>query len=182
VSPKPRQPPGLALLTAACAAMLAGACASNPPARPGAAAPSAAPPAAQAPEQKALERYSAYAGAPIDSFTWLGRFYSWQALGRDRLVVFTTPNDAYLLKVWSSCDLRFVMNTIGVTSTASTVSAHLDAVKIDSAPTGRMTCPIEEIRRVDYRRMSADLRAQPAAGSPPPPNQAAPPNPPPPGQ
>ncbi|HSY05175.1 MAG TPA: DUF6491 family protein [Steroidobacteraceae bacterium] len=107
--------------------------------------------------------YEAYAGPPIDQFTWLGNFYSWQALGKDKLVVFTTPNAAYLLKVWSSCDLRWVVNTIGVTATSGTVNAHVDAIKIDSPPTGRMTCPIEEIRQIDYPRMRAEQRAPPPA-------------------
>jgi Family of unknown function (DUF6491) len=153
-----------ALTTAAAALALLGGCAGSAPQK-GSGAP---PPTAQ---QTALEQYTAYAGPPIDRFTWLGRFYSWEQLGRDRLVVFTTATDAYLLKVWSSCELRFVIGTIGVSSTGGTVTAHLDSVVIDSAPTGRMVCPIDEIRRVDYRRMLADRRA-PAQQSPaPPPDQ-----------
>jgi hypothetical protein len=146
---------------AAALALLAG-CASGAPQHAGAAPPAAAPPTR-------LERYSAYAGPPIDRFTWLGHFYSWEQLGRDRLVVFTTPNDAYLLKVWPSCDLRWVISTIAVSSTGPTVTAGLDSVIIDSAPTGRMVCPIDEIRPVDYRRMLADRRAAaPGAAAPPP--------------
>jgi Family of unknown function (DUF6491) len=133
---------------------LLGGCALNPP-HPGTVAA-----AATSSQEQALARYRAYAGPPIDRFTWLGHFYSWEQLGRDQLVVFTTPSDAYLLKVWPSCDLRFVINTIGVTSTGGTVSARLDSVKIDSAPTGRMVCPIEEIRSIDYGRMTADMRAK----------------------
>src|SRR5579862_4257427 len=53
-------------------------------------------------------RYAEYAGPPIRQFTWLGQFYSWEALGKDKLVVFTTPSDAYLLKVWPNCDMRWV--------------------------------------------------------------------------
>jgi Family of unknown function (DUF6491) len=152
-----------ALAPAAALLAVLGGCASNPPQPADAAAP------ASTPQQQALARYRAYAGPTIDRFTWLGHFYSWEQLGRDQLVVFTTPSDAYLLKVWSSCDLRFVINTIGVTSTGGTVSAHLDSITIDSAPTGRMVCPIEEIRSIDYRRMAADMRAkgQQSAAAPP---------------
>jgi hypothetical protein len=126
------------------------------------------PPGAPAPKtslQQALERYSAYAGPPIDQFNWLGRFYSWEPLGRDRLVVFTTPGDAYLLKVWPPCDLHFVINAIGLTSTSHTVYARLDSVTVNSAGTGPgpLRCPIDEIRKVDYKRMRADMRAQSAA-------------------
>ncbi|HYB32346.1 MAG TPA: DUF6491 family protein [Steroidobacteraceae bacterium] len=160
----------LAALTVAAAALaLLGGCAGSAPQK-GAAAP--APTALQA----ALEQYSAYAGPPIDRFTWLGRFYSWEQLGRDRLVVFTTPTEAYLLKVWPSCDLRFVISTVGVSSTGGTVNARLDAVIIDSAPTGHMVCPIDEIRPVDYRRMLADRRAQ---RNQPPPQSPSPQSPPP---
>jgi len=161
--------PNLRALAPAVAVLaLLGACASSAPQHANAPAPTA--------QQQALARYRAYAGPPIDRFTWLGHFYSWEQLSRDELVVFTTPNDAYLLKVWSSCDLRFVFNAIGVTSTGGTVTARLDSVTIDSGPTGRMVCPIDEIRQVDYRRMSADMRAQrqQAAAAPAP---AASPNP-----
>jgi Family of unknown function (DUF6491) len=153
-----------ALAPAAVVLVLLAACASSAPQQGSGPAPTA--------QQQVLARYRAYAGPPIDRFTWLGHFYSWQQLGRDELVVFTTPSDAYLVKVWSSCDLRFVFNTIGVTSTGGTVSAHLDSVTIDSGPTGRMVCPIDEIRRVDYRRMSADLRAKRQQSAAAPPNPA----------
>ena len=111
-------------------------------------------------EQQVRDRYTAYAGPPIQSFTWLGRYDGWEALGKDELVVFTNPSEAYLLKVWPPCDLRFVVNRIGLTSTGSTVYARLDSITVDSGPTGRWRCPISEIRRVDYKRMRADLRAQ----------------------
>ena len=80
-------------------------------------------------------------------------------------MVFTTPGDAYLLKVWPPCDLRFVINAIGLTSTSHTVHARLDSVTVNSAGTGPgpLRCPIDEIRKVDYKRMRADMRAQSAA-------------------
>ncbi|MGH9562905.1 MAG: DUF6491 family protein [Terracidiphilus sp.] len=110
-------------------------------------------------------RYAAYEGPPVKQFTWLGHFYSWEPLGRDQLVVFTTPSDAYFLKVWPNCDLDFAMNhrggeDIGVTSTAGTVSAGLDAVIENSSAVGHLHCPISEIRKIDYRRMTVDKRAQ----------------------
>jgi Family of unknown function (DUF6491) len=109
-------------------------------------------------QQQVRDRYTAYAGPPIPSFTWLGRYDGWEPLGKDELVVFTTPSDAYLLKVWPPCDMRFVINGIGLSSTARTVTAHLDSVIVNSTSMGRWRCPIDEIRKVDYRRMQADLR------------------------
>src|SRR5215469_5996355 len=116
-------------------------------------------------DQERLAQYAAYAGPPIQQFTWLGHFDSWEPLGQTDLVVFTTPSDAYLLKVWPPCDLRFAFNgrggeTIRVTSTGGTVSARLDSIIERSAAVGRAVCPISEIRKVDYRRMLADERRQ----------------------
>jgi hypothetical protein len=130
----------------------------------------------------AYERYLAYAGPSIPSFWWPGRLYSWEALGRNHLAVFTTPGDAYLLTVWPNCDMRFVINAIGITSTTSTVNAHLDSIMLNSSGTGpgRWSCPIDEIRKIDYARYRADLKAgrapppipppdaSPAAAAPPP--------------
>jgi Family of unknown function (DUF6491) len=109
------------------------------------------------------DRYAAYAGPPVDSFTWMGHYNGWEDLGRDRLVLFTSPNDAYLIRVWPSCALPPGIERIGFSTTANTVYARLDAVTFDSPGTGPMRCPIEEIRKVDYRAMQADLRAARAA-------------------
>jgi hypothetical protein len=101
------------------------------------------------------ERYAAYAGEPIDRFTWLGRYYSWESLGNNQLVLHTTPNDAYLLTVSPPCnDLNFVQ-AIGLTSTGNTVSARLDSVRVKG-----WNCPIAQIRQVDSARMRADMRAE----------------------
>jgi len=119
-------------------------------------------------DQERRAQYAAYAGPPIQQFTWLGHFDGWEPLAQTDLVVFTTPSDAYLLKVWPACDLRFAFNgrgaeTIGVTSTGGTVSAGLDSIIEHSTAVGRTVCPISEIRKVDYRRMLADERRQPQA-------------------
>ena len=97
----------------------------------------------------------AYAGEPLDRITWLGRFDSWESLGNNQLLVFTTPNDAYLLAVTPPCtDLPFVQH-IALTSTGSTVYGapglgHLKGWR----------CQIAEIRQVDYTRMRADMRQE----------------------
>ena len=167
-----------ALAAAAALAALQGGCATSAPGSPPA---STGTPA----EQRALARYLAYAGPPVPYFTWFGRLYSWEGLAKDTLVVFTVPDEAYLLKVWPPCDLRFVINAVGITSTAHTVYARSDSITVNSAGTGpgRWRCPIDEIRKIDYRRMRADERARRAAqpsgatvpGSPPPAEAAVPP-------
>ncbi len=100
-------------------------------------------------------RYESYAGAPVASFTWLGRYDSWQSVGTNELVVWTTPFQAYLIKVAPPCDNLQFANRIGLTSTASTVSARFDFVKV-----GHWRCPIQEIRPVDYQRMRQDMRKE----------------------
>jgi len=108
-------------------------------------------------------RYEAYAGAPVDQFTWLGRYDSWQPIGTNELVVWTTPFQAYLIKVAPPCDNLNFVNRIGLTSTGSTVSARFDFVKVGH----HWRCPIQEIRPIDYQRMRADQRKeQEASGSP----------------
>jgi hypothetical protein len=143
---------------AALMALLAG-CSTNKAARPSAAQPTT--------QQHALARYDAYAGPPVDSFTWLGRFYSWEALGENRLLVYTTPGDAYLLKIAPPCDLRFVVDRVGITSTNAAVYKGLDSVVVSNAAAGGpWQCAILEIRPVDVRRMKADLRNPPPAIQP----------------
>jgi Family of unknown function (DUF6491) len=148
-----------AILTAVSIVTLAG-CASGGPAAPQTSTPQT--PTGTPAEQRALARYTAYAGPPIPYFVWLGHFWSWEALGKDTLAVYTTPGEAYLLKVWPPCDLRFVIDAIGITSTARTVYAHTDSITVNSAGTGpgRWRCPIDEIRKIDLKRMKADQRAQ----------------------
>jgi hypothetical protein len=154
-----------ALAVATTLAVLAG-CASGPP------------PAPTNAELRARARYFTYEGPPISQFTWLGHFYTWEPLGQDQLVVFTTPWDAYFLKVWSNCDLRFALNhrgdeDIGVTSTSGTVSSGLDSIIENSPAVGHQRCPITEIRKIDYRRMMADQRAQAQANKAAQPKNAA---------
>lgn len=125
----------------------------------------------------ARARYLAYAGPPVSSFTWLGRYMGWEAVSDDELVLFVTPTKAYYIKVWSPCGdrggLRWVYH-IGLTKTTGTVYTRFDSVIAD-----RWRCPISEIRPVDWGRMKADSRAarqaQPAAGGAAPPLAASPP-------
>ena len=95
-------------------------------------------------------RYESYAGPPVDSFTWLGRYDSWQPIGTNELVVWTNIKQAYLIKVAPPCENLEFANRIELTSTASTVSARFDFVKVGG---GRWRCPIQEIRPIDYLRM-----------------------------
>lgn len=100
-------------------------------------------------------RFEAYAGKPVDHFTWFTRYEGWEPISRNQLVVWTDINRAYLVTVFPPCtDLMFARR-IGLTSTADTVYAHFDAVRAEG-----WRCVIDTIQPVDYRRMQQDLREQ----------------------
>jgi hypothetical protein len=105
--------------------------------------------------------YESYAGPPVDSFTWPGRYDSWQPIGTNELVVWTNLEQAYLIKVAPPCENLEFTNRIALTSTANTVSARFDFVKVGG---GRWRCPIQEIRPVDYLRMRQAIDSRAPAG------------------
>jgi Family of unknown function (DUF6491) len=112
--------------------------------------------------------YLAYAGPPVDHFTWLGRYMGWEALSDNELVLFLSPTKAYYIKVWSPCGdrggLRWVYN-VQVPKTGGAVYARFDTVLAD-----HWRCPISELRPVDWGRMKVDAlaahRALPAGVAP----------------
>ncbi|HZT04142.1 MAG TPA: DUF6491 family protein [Steroidobacteraceae bacterium] len=100
-------------------------------------------------------RFEAYAGKPVDHFTWLTHYDGWEPISHYQLVVWTDINRAYLIRVFPPCtDLMFARR-IGLTSTADTVYAHFDAVRADG-----WRCQIDTIQPVDYLKMKRDLRQQ----------------------
>lgn len=103
-------------------------------------------------------RFQAYAGKPVDSYTWLTTYDGWEPISRHQLVLWTNINEAYLVTVYQPCtDLMFARH-IGVTSFAGTVSARSDFVKADG-----WKCMIKTIQPIDYRRMLRDERKAHAA-------------------
>ena len=44
-----------------------------------------------------LQQYLRWAEAPVDRFTYLGRFYDWQSLSDSQLLVWTSFNEPYLI-------------------------------------------------------------------------------------
>ena len=105
-------------------------------------------------DAETLARYTDYAGEPVESFSLLGGVDSWQSLGRNRLLVRTGVNKAYLLKVAQPCLNLDFATSIALTSTGSTVSKGFDAVRF-----GHERCQITEIRPVDYKAVRQAAKA-----------------------
>ena len=100
-----------------------------------------------------LGRYLDYAGEPVDRATSF-RLDSWELVGRDRIVLWTGVNEAYLVTVWDTCrDLQFTQQIRVVSGIDNQIS------RFDKVMVGRDTCPIKEIRPIDVRQMKADMSA-----------------------
>lgn len=102
-------------------------------------------------QQKNLERFEKYTGAPIDQFQFW-TLYKWQLVGPTKVVVWSTINDAFLVTVEEPCpDLEWA-NTISLTSKQS----HFVSRKFDFVKFGRGQCQIKEIQPIDYKQMIKD--------------------------
>jgi hypothetical protein len=113
-------------------------------------------------DQEQLERYLRYAQAPVDHITLLGHYDSWQAVGQYQLMLWANVNDAYLVTVSPPCENLQFAQRIGLTQTANTIYARLDAVLVK-----HWRCQITEIRPVDYLQMRRDQRAEKERGAAP---------------
>lgn len=108
-------------------------------------------------EKQELARFESYAGEPIDQFPMF-EMWQWQVVGPTRLVVWSTINDAYLIRVDKSCNNLEWTHGLSVTQEMrQKVTKQFDSVVFRN-----QRCKIEEIRPVDYRRMVKE-------GAPPPP-------------
>ncbi|MGH8180841.1 MAG: DUF6491 family protein [Steroidobacteraceae bacterium] len=103
-------------------------------------------------------RYNAYAGQPVEHFTWLTQHRGWAAISSNQLIAWSDANHPYLVTVVEPCpDLWF--HAHGISSTLDDVHAHTNQV----LASGRR-CEIQSIRPIDYLRMQHDLERQADAG------------------
>jgi hypothetical protein len=105
----------------------------------------------RATQQKNLERFEKYAGDPIDEFDFWS-LYKWQLVGPEKVVVWSSVNDAYLISVARPCPGLEFAPGIGVTSKQRRIVSR----KFDYVTYGNGRCQIMEIRPIDYRRMLND--------------------------
>jgi hypothetical protein len=108
-------------------------------------------------DREALDRYMDYAGQPVSSFNYFGRFDGFQPLSQYQLVVFTSVNEAYLLTLAPPCQGLQFANGVGFSSTAHTVYRGFDSVYFEHE-----RCMISEIRPVDYKSLKQARREEKA--------------------
>jgi hypothetical protein len=96
-----------------------------------------------------LAFYSAHAGAPVDSFRLFGRLSHWEPLGNEALVVWTRPNEAWLLDPYGPCDGLDYSSAISLTDHAGRVEAGLDYVLVSHPSPVHVPCRIRSIRALD---------------------------------
>lgn len=99
-------------------------------------------------EKKTLEQIAPYLQDRVDEFP-LQSIYKWQAVGADKVAVWSTIDDAYLLTVETPCsqlqtttDLGLAPQTVGIVARQS-----------DSVIAGSDRCRILEIEPIDTQRM-----------------------------
>lgn len=98
------------------------------------------------------DRFQAYAGEPIHSFNYFGRFDGWRPLGQQQLAVWTSAGDGYLLTVEPPClDLEYATAIGFSTQVSHIVTSGLDFVRMN-----RERCRILEIRPLDYGGLTAE--------------------------
>ena len=106
------------------------------------------------PSQRLLD-YQAASGAQVNSFHYFS-LWSWEALDRTHLAVYTRGNEAYLLTLDGGCQNLEFVTAIGLTSRMHEVTSRFDKVL-----TGQMVpCTIMEIRPVDVNKLKAEEKLQ----------------------
>ena len=109
-------------------------------------------------QEKRLDEYLPYAGAPVDRFQFWD-LQRWELVGEYKVIVWPRLNEAFLLTVDPPCNDLQWKEAIGVTSTAHVVSQRFDSVVV-----GHDKCRINEIRPIDYKKYLADRKEAKEAG------------------
>ncbi len=105
-------------------------------------------------QERSLQKYLKYAGDPVEEFPFW-RLDHFELVGPDKVVIWPTIHDAYLVTVSPPCaKLEWAM-AIGVTSE----QRHVVSRKFDYVTTGNERCKIEQIRPIDYKTMRRDQQS-----------------------
>lgn len=97
-------------------------------------------------EQARLDAIHAAAGKPVGAFNFVARsIWSWEPLSEQELLVYTRPNQAWLLNVGLCPELPYT-TSIALTSHVGQVSTMRDSVLVHR---GDLPCNIQKIQPVD---------------------------------
>ena len=107
-------------------------------------------------QQQRQAAYTAAAGAPVTSFRFV-TLWSWEPLSDSELVVYTRPNQAWLLVLDRPCENLTFTDSIGLTSMTGEVSARFDKVLTGGH---YFPCTIMQIRPVDVKQLQITQEAQ----------------------
>jgi len=113
-----------------------------------------------------LALYSAHAGPSVDSFRLLGQLSRWEALGNEALVVWTRPNEAWLLEPYGPCDGLDYSSAISLTDHAGRVEAGLDYVLVSNPSSIHVPCGIRGIRPLDLAAIREAEKARRSTTAP----------------
>ena len=106
-------------------------------------------------EKEELARFERYAGQPIEEFPMF-ELWQWQVLGPDKLVLWSTIHDAFLIRVDKTCNNLEWTHGLSVTQEMRMKVTN----KFDFVVFRDQRCKITEIRPVDYKAMLKDGKAQ----------------------
>ncbi|MEO8809635.1 MAG: DUF6491 family protein [Rhodanobacter sp.] len=107
-------------------------------------------------QQQRQQAYATAAGAPVKSFRFFN-LWSWEPLSDSQVVVYTQPNQAWLLDLDGRCQNLEYTQAIGLTSSIGEVSTRFDKVLTGR---GYIPCTIMQIRPVDVKRLRIEQEAQ----------------------
>jgi len=107
-------------------------------------------------QQQRQAAYAAAAGPAVRHFHFV-TLYSWEPLGDKQVVIYTRPNEAWLLDLGGGCPELEYTPTIGLTSMFNEVSINFDKILIKR---GYFPCTITQIRPVDMARLKIEQQAQ----------------------
>ncbi|MDQ3268786.1 MAG: DUF6491 family protein [Pseudomonadota bacterium] len=103
-------------------------------------------------DDERLAVYRQMAGAPVESFRYLGRIHGWTPLGEEALVVQSGPNQSYLLEMLGTCPELEFANAISISNQFGRVYSRFDTVRVLGGLSGpNIPCRIEQIRPIDAR-------------------------------
>jgi hypothetical protein len=126
------------ILWLAAAAILLGACASDP--------------TQTSRRDLKREEYLRHAGEPVDRIRVLN-IHGWTVIDREQLVIWTRPNEAFLFDLDAPCQNLEFARKIGISNFGSNIHSRFDALIVN-----RDRCRINSIRPIDTKALRAERK------------------------